>query len=884
MPESSDGESIHSIVIPPKKLFVQKKSQHQKIFGQIIGTRETMTKSNKDITIDDKVVYAETKQLFQNKPRTKPLFPAALLDVSPDKTVMDKTKASAAEPKTQARNLFGNRQGAKRKNMFADFIVSDSEDEISDIQPKVFGFTKKPVPIRRASSASRGFRESSPTTDTDMDEWRLLPSSTMVEHQLEAMMEPNTPKRPRLSKLTEIKESSGANTVFSKTKSPEVTSPVLTRSRLRELNNSTSSAGEKNKTPVKSDQNHSKKNNRSHNNKSKDKIKEGNKISEQNEDENLRIADISQENETNKNKSQTHLKVTNLDKSQELVKSEQNEDQNQEVVDGNQTVNVALVAYQSQQQIDKEQEEHEVKINLENSKQKVIAKSQQAKEREEINKSKKNDSKKEVEEEDENQELKIEIQEVAEDTQEEESQGRISESQVQDDENEEQGNESQEHCDESVEQKDEGQAVDQILVEGDEANNQSEVDENHIENDEEIDQSVDKLNESNEVANESNEISDQNREEKEVDESNEVANETQEEVDESNEVINETQEEVDESDEAINQSQKEVDESDAAINQSQEEIDESNEAVNATEEEVDESNEIQNDSQLAIEDNENEATEHDENVQEEVDDSHEQNESQEDDQNEEVEDEDDDTDNAELHYESASEEMEVDDDPQNDKDETLTPIDQQNNTNTPEPARNKCNISHDTTGRHRNKHTSPEAILHDRTKQSDSFTAHHNTSIKTKSIGFAAGDSVDFSNRTTNSSAEGSGWDSHRTTRKTIRQTFGKNATPRKSLRALVMEKSAKRQTFASETAKVPLANSTELPDMSLGSDIQPKESTHEVSLRTRQMTLDAVLDKIKEDSLKRRAKIVSKPILVLDDYSLISNKINRYKPYYSYV
>ncbi|CAH4028875.1 unnamed protein product [Pieris brassicae] len=56
-------------------------------------------------------------------------------------------------------------------------------------------------------------------------------------------------------------------------------------------------------------------------------------------------------------------------------------------------------------------------------------------------------------------------------------------------------------------------------------------------------------------------------------------------------------------------------------------------------------------------------------------------------------------------------------------------------------------------------------------------------------------DNTRVSEGTSNSSVNNSGWDSHRTTRKTMRQTFGKDFTPRKSLRTLVMEKTAKRHT-----------------------------------------------------------------------------------------
>lgn len=210
IPESSDSESISSIVIPQRKLFTQKDHGQNK-FGHVIGARETLAKLHKS-HVADKTVNVAPKNLFGQgtKPRTKPVFPAALLNLSPNKTA-NKTKENVAEVKGQVRNLFGNRAGTKRKNMFADFIVSESEDEISEIQPRVFGFPKK-ADTRRESANSRGKREHSPTssvtTDIEMDDWKMLPSSTMVENQLEDMMAAKTPvKRARLSKLAEIKES-----------------------------------------------------------------------------------------------------------------------------------------------------------------------------------------------------------------------------------------------------------------------------------------------------------------------------------------------------------------------------------------------------------------------------------------------------------------------------------------------------------------------------------------------------------------------------------------------------------------------------------------------------------------------------------------------------
>lgn len=139
------------------------------------------------------------------------MFPAALLNISSDKT-MNKTKEMpVAEVKGQVRSLFGNRPAAKRKNMFADFIVSDSEDEIPDIQPKVFGFQRNVEKKRRESSSSQILHHSPRSSiDLELDDWKLLPSSTMVGNQLED----TTPvKRARLSKLSEVKETETLSTI-----------------------------------------------------------------------------------------------------------------------------------------------------------------------------------------------------------------------------------------------------------------------------------------------------------------------------------------------------------------------------------------------------------------------------------------------------------------------------------------------------------------------------------------------------------------------------------------------------------------------------------------------------------------------------------------------
>lgn len=184
LPESSDSESINSIVMPQRKLFIQKENVPKKKFGQLIDNRESLANVDKT-TAHEKSVTVTTKSLFQNNKR-KRVFPAAALNLSPNKTTVDKTKQCIVDPpQNQARNIFGYRPAAKRKNMFAEFIVSESEDEISEIQPKVFEYQKQFDHRRSRVSNSRPIRETSPassiTTDMELDDWKYLPSSTIVE-------------------------------------------------------------------------------------------------------------------------------------------------------------------------------------------------------------------------------------------------------------------------------------------------------------------------------------------------------------------------------------------------------------------------------------------------------------------------------------------------------------------------------------------------------------------------------------------------------------------------------------------------------------------------------------------------------------------------------
>ncbi|XP_041986794.1 uncharacterized protein PF11_0213-like isoform X2 [Aricia agestis] len=223
LPESSDGESINSIVIPQRKLFTQKENHPPKKFPRVFNNREELVKLQKSNVDHDNEIDVRPKSLFNQakKPKTKPIFPSALLSMSVNKSIANKTREiPTVEPKGQVRSLFGNRPGTKRKNMFADFVVSESEDEVPDIQAKVFGFQKKSEQKRRVSA--RGV-ENSPTTsilDVDIDDWKQLPSSTMMENQIEDLAA--TPsKRTRLTGFIEPQETVRTNKELNKTKRNE---------------------------------------------------------------------------------------------------------------------------------------------------------------------------------------------------------------------------------------------------------------------------------------------------------------------------------------------------------------------------------------------------------------------------------------------------------------------------------------------------------------------------------------------------------------------------------------------------------------------------------------------------------------------------------------
>lgn len=166
---------------------------------------------------------------------------------------------------------------------------------------------------------------------------------------------------------------------------------------------------------------------------------------------------------------------------------------------------------------------------------------------------------------------------------------------------------------------------------------------------------------------------------------------------------------------------------------------------------------------------------------------------------------------------------------------------------------------------------SPETILRVNSKQDFSFTSRRNTLHATKSIIndlnikkslLPLRESTRVSDGITDSSTEGSGWDSHRTTRKTLRQTFGRDFTPRKSLRALVMEKSAKRHTVVTNLNISDRHSNTtvEEPQHKTSFNFEDNQdiSDHEESMQMKQNALEIQFNKHVEELKERLFKLVS--------------------------
>ncbi|CAG5028918.1 unnamed protein product [Parnassius apollo] len=148
LPATSDAESVSSIVIPQRKLFAQKDSQTVK-FEQIMVNRESLAQLHRSKINYDKTINDRKKDSFNRsaKEPSKPVFPAKIANQG------------------QSRKLIGNRAGAKRKNIFTEFFVSESEDEISIIKQKFFGSSKNNKHQKQKNSAPRKLRKCSRSSE-----------------------------------------------------------------------------------------------------------------------------------------------------------------------------------------------------------------------------------------------------------------------------------------------------------------------------------------------------------------------------------------------------------------------------------------------------------------------------------------------------------------------------------------------------------------------------------------------------------------------------------------------------------------------------------------------------------------------------------------------
>ncbi|CAG9560952.1 unnamed protein product [Danaus chrysippus] len=738
LPESSDGESINSIIIPQRKIFTQVDNKPKQKFGKIMNSRDPSNKHDKSQADQDNEINKGSKNLFNqpSKPRTKPVFPSALLNVSANKT-MNKTKElPPAEIKGQVRSLFGGRQGSKRRNMFADFIVSESEDEIPEIQPRVFGFQKKNEQKRRASSMSRH----SPTSsiDLEIDDWRLLPSSTMVEN----LLEESPVKRLKLNE-TESKE----------TRNIHSNTPVKTATP-------NTSTYKQNKS----------KNASKHNFSDDDEVNEIN-VKPQNSSLNTSRVTRSQSlkensvtvprtpNTINKSKEQTPNKNINTSKSVKTVQNIENTEQVQNNLEEN---------------------DEDFTLEYDNDE-------------ENINKSpeKKNPNTLNIDEVDNN----------------------IAVSQL------------------NSKKTTEIHVIHQKSVE------KSLQSQNDVNNDEIIEVSKTKTRDKSFVKNQSALIQDEllpnkNKsviadKEKESDRNKSIHNSSKN----KSTVLNDSKTSKRRSNMAVEKS--------ISLNESNKHgkekytVDEVESRTIESEVNTD-TKEKQKDATLVEENN-------DQNIPDEP-----------------IEDN-----NALDENEEKQNAKDINESIKNQK------SNKKRNTKNISSRISSPNVSHKK--KEDTQVKSPEVILHDKTRDIDSFTVQRrNTSVgETKSIIFKnktirhslapVRESIGFSDGTRDSSADASGWDSHRTTRKTLRQTFGKDFTPRKSLRALVMEKTAKLQAAnfneVDKKTKSPQARSTaygevqdEFHSYQEPEPLQVEESVESVQNEEKQ--LDEQNDDIRSDQL----------------------------------
>ncbi|CAK1550638.1 unnamed protein product [Leptosia nina] len=207
IPDSSDGESINSIIIPQRKLFPYKDTTKQKYienYKQIIQLDKTKaskssTELEQDINIAPRSLFNQVKQ----KNTMKPIFPSSLLNKMCASSALETSVELPMEAKT--RNLFGNKPSNKRKSTFINVVVSDNEDESNHSQLKVFDFKRKSIP--KPGRISMNSLHSS-VFDNIEEDWDHLPSSTMIGQHSE---DESTPKRRKSSSVSQEKRNNSMN-------------------------------------------------------------------------------------------------------------------------------------------------------------------------------------------------------------------------------------------------------------------------------------------------------------------------------------------------------------------------------------------------------------------------------------------------------------------------------------------------------------------------------------------------------------------------------------------------------------------------------------------------------------------------------------------------
>ncbi|XP_038223614.1 myb-like protein X [Zerene cesonia] len=813
--DSSDAESIKSIVMPHRKLFSEKENTAQKKFQDIMKRRETLnvTEAQKSRIDWDKDLSITPKSLFKrHEKRPQPVFPAALLSVSTNKTVTNDKTLQPMEPKTQGRHLFGNRPATKRKNMFVDFIVSDSEEEIPDMQPKIFTLKRQSLQKRRASSISNINSPTASITDIEMDDWKLLPSSTMVEHQFEDQTTPKNIRRSIISgnnekqnlthaavqekqqqrernidKFMDIDTQDEADVTLMNNVDKETSRTLNTTKNRSNLSNRVSNKSSRETQHVKSHNNSNKVQNKeaeiSKNNKKNLEQEESFRIqlksvakdlNRSNNKQNLSKAvdtdDYNKESNVEKNVQMIDMKEIQEESSDEELENSQlryEEDEARIEDKGNKSEYAQKQSGIHKNSINSQESNIVSDGNSDNLHKTIqdnnISKMIEKKSKPEHNVSK--DGKRKTIEKSNKTTEKLNDTQVTK-----ENMHAIN------------LNEAEQECEQKLANTQENTNT----MQGLEDNSGQEKNQNE-----------------NETGQLESELEQENIQIEDGLDNSQTAQQCGVLEDEESEIVEEEESEVDQHNDSHEDEEEQVDEKEER--ESEEEQEESIE----DEEEQQQESELLQDQESETDQQESE-TEHEESQVEQEDDNH--------------------TDDAKqkvIHHSQN-------DDATNDKSEEN------------QPSEEIANSMHDINTNINETVKSPEAVLNKQSIHGKiSLIEGRNTSVrKTKSVipknltirpSLAPiRDSIEFSDGTRDSSANNSGWDSHRTTRKTMRQTFGKDFTPRKSLRTLVMEKSAKRQTNLNdneEISKIPQANSTEYPEFgSVAEEMEVEESIVEDS------------------------------------------------------